>query len=1042
MGFVELRVHGVHGTSPGAMLGVSDSDVAQVAGDQLTGIYRSRAGVLPGRDLESMREHDVSVEAYSWGSLTSGVQGFFGWVKRALWLLLLPFALANLAYWARLQLGEATGTARWGARAVRLSGLLLTVFMVLTPCVVAIDVVGWQCYRYEVPGCTRIPSQLDSLASLTPGQRIALVSLVPILVIALLWFLSRKSLSRYTDVEDPGDQPPSHEAQSVLLDPNLWSAGERTRRLQRLHVTAGLSTVVLFSGAHMARVVTSSAAPYIATTACALLLLIFAALLLLVSHQTDLENAIDPGVSSGAFSRSLRGMEVFGKRVGDRIRASSPKVDLLLLSFAVVVLGGHLAVLAVYNGTVDQSQDFFGHNMWFIAVFVLLTVLHLCVFVGGRMHSLLAVLFVAGVVLGALFLGWLKTQQKLQDGGTLTATGFGVFGFWAVLTSWHFGRCRTDTKDKAWRGAGASVLLAAAAWTGLLFTSSVVVATADYLNGSEHSVADLVTGVAPDKNEKSAPTTLDLDPGTRHAYVATGDVKVENAHLHRNEDAEIVVTSGAIAVDGLSVYVPAGEARTAGFTPLRGTTIVKGASLEGDPRLLVSSSLDISDESVTVEDSCFSRSASTRCTAENGTFQTAGLQQVPQKALVVEPRVGGSVVLKALKPPQQPLVVPQVLIWTPMAQLVWILLVALGILICSLVYRKKVWPHIGQLLPLEEGNRTPGPDNDIPMRDRPACIRARRRAAFAHRAETLLDVVGAITAVIALALIVLASTGGPPWQWSKTEWTRDLATLSMYVMVGISAGLIMLGSQIRRSEKARKAVGIIWDLTTFWPRAAHPLAPPCYAERVIPELHTRLLWALGDSPREETEEPNVVILSGHSQGSLIAIAMASRLSTTILKRVRVITYGSQIRALYGRVFPRVFGPSEIGYEATDGTASLVDAFPDVPRDSIFEVFDPPDPLDESFRGRLRAEGGEWFNLFRRSDPIGWRVFSDVDSSLDIAVPEVPREAFGDPGPTVMTHGGYQHTLAYRTRIHAWTGESLVTDPTGTTDVPPIDGGAP
>ncbi len=156
---VELRVHGVHGTSPGAMLGVGDGEVGQVAGDGLTGLYRVKDGVLPYRSLEGT---GVSVEAYSWGALTSGVQGFFGWVRRVLWLLLLPFALINLAYWARLELGRDTGQARWGARAVRVSGLLLTVFFVLTPCVVAIDLVAWQCYRYAVPGCSQLPTSWTS----------------------------------------------------------------------------------------------------------------------------------------------------------------------------------------------------------------------------------------------------------------------------------------------------------------------------------------------------------------------------------------------------------------------------------------------------------------------------------------------------------------------------------------------------------------------------------------------------------------------------------------------------------------------------------------------------------------------------------------------------------------------------------------------------------------------------------------------------------------------------------------------------------------
>src|SRR5690242_6821599 len=132
---VELRIHGVHGTSPASMLGVEQSDVRQVAGDNLTGLYRSRSGKLPYRDVSGTATDvkHVSVEAYSWGALTSGVRGFLGWLQRALWLFLLPFALANLAYWARLQLDGSKPSARWGARLTRLGALLLTVFLVLTP---------------------------------------------------------------------------------------------------------------------------------------------------------------------------------------------------------------------------------------------------------------------------------------------------------------------------------------------------------------------------------------------------------------------------------------------------------------------------------------------------------------------------------------------------------------------------------------------------------------------------------------------------------------------------------------------------------------------------------------------------------------------------------------------------------------------------------------------------------------------------------------------------------------------------------------------
>ena len=72
-----------------------------------------------------------------------------------------------------------------------------------------------------------------------------------------------------------------------------------------------------------------------------------------------------------------------------------------------------------------------------------------------------------------------------------------------------------------------------------------------------------------------------------------------------------------------------------------------------------------------------------------------------------------------------------------------------------------------------------------------------------------------------------------------------------------------------------------------------------------------------------------------------------------------------------------------------------------------------------------GESPRWVNLFRRTDPIGFRVFSDEDHrGQDTYVAEVPPKAEGDPGPPVMTHGGYPHTIEYRETVAAWTDEQL------------------
>ena len=422
MEIVELRVHGVHGTSPGTMLGLGDSEVGQVAGDKLTGIYRPRKGVdLPYRDLEGT---SVSVEAYSWGALTSGIQGFFGWVKRALWLLLLPFAMANLAYWARLELARPTGQARWGARAVRVSALLLTVFMVLTPCVIAIDMVAWQCYRRGVPGCVRMPEWLDFLATWTSPQRLAAASLVPMLVVAILWLLSKQSLDRYETCGDAierefGDTEP------VLVHPKLWDGLQRTQRLQRLHVSMAIATVIGFSGAHVLYAADGKDVPLVwMTTVVSGLIALKSMLLVCVSHADDLEN----------MRPRDRWAEQFAVGIGDKIRAWPDKVYARLSVMAVVAYVVHVGALWFTGADLEEGIDFFGHNLWFIAVFVLLTVLHLSVFAGGRMPSKYAVAFVvAPVCVGAITAAVLFDQNKFH-GSTLGRAVIVVLVFWAGLT--------------------------------------------------------------------------------------------------------------------------------------------------------------------------------------------------------------------------------------------------------------------------------------------------------------------------------------------------------------------------------------------------------------------------------------------------------------------------------------------------------------------------------------------------------------------------------------------------------------------------------
>ena len=120
-----------------------------------------------------------------------------------------------------------------------------------------------------------------------------------------------------------------------------------------------------------------------------------------------------------------------------------------------------------------------------------------------------------------------------------------------------------------------------------------------------------------------------------------------------------------------------------------------------------------------------------------------------------------------------------------------------------------------------------------------------------------------------------------------------------------------------------------------------------------------------------------------------------------------------------------------------GPTLLGSAFPDV---------DDPDPhagpvLDLTPGPRHLAtlvDEGRWVNLFRRADPLGYRVFSDaIDDRFDRVVMEVPVAAYGDTGPAVLGHSNYQHSPEYRALISTWTSTPWVGPPTSPGAVVPL-----
>jgi hypothetical protein len=130
--------------------------------------------------------------------------------------------------------------------------------------------------------------------------------------------------------------------------------------------------------------------------------------------------------------------------------------------------------------------------------------------------------------------------------------------------------------------------------------------------------------------------------------------------------------------------------------------------------------------------------------------------------------------------------------------------------------------------------------------------------------------------------------------------TAAYATTALGLLI---AGIFLSLFNELRDVDRRRVIGSMWDVATFWPRAAHPFSPPCYAERAVPELTARLQWLTEDKTHS-------VVLVGYSQGSAITFAALMQLGSE-RQRIAYLTCASVVRRLYGRAFPAYFGPDEV-----------------------------------------------------------------------------------------------------------------------------------
>ncbi|MFF4159355.1 hypothetical protein [Streptomyces sp. NPDC001678] len=275
--------------------------------------------------------------------------------------------------------------------------------------------------------------------------------------------------------------------------------------------------------------------------------------------------------------------------------------------------------------------------------------------------------------------------------------------------------------------------------------------------------------------------------------------------------------------------------------------------------------------------------------------------------------------------------------------------------------------------------------------------------------QRALGVFLSLAAVVTVAGVFLFWRPGP-------RLVTGHPTLTLVSNLALSAGflgLLWAGRQAYRNPLFRRTVGIVWDIGTFWPRATHPLAPPCYAERTVPDLLVRLDFLTG--PKEAPPaDRGFVIVSCHSQGTVVGAALVLQSAAKAGTRIRLLTYGCPLTTLFVRFFPAYF----------DGESL----------ERLGGLLTPEGPPADPHRWC-------WRNLYRLSDPIGGWVLEpppkDPGGKLPIDQRLLDPSHFGrrkgNPCyPATLGHSHYFADPAFDETVQAFREGTI---PQGASDLP-------
>ena len=312
-----------------------------------------------------------------------------------------------------------------------------------------------------------------------------------------------------------------------------------------------------------------------------------------------------------------------------------------------------------------------------------------------------------------------------------------------------------------------------------------------------------------------------------------------------------------------------------------------------------------------------------------------------------------------------------------------------------------------------------------------AVLKARESARYAHRAEKMLAalaIFGGVSSAIAFQLSVSIEQVG---QW---DWVAAMLSAGTWVLALVGAGIVAMAAGGGTAGSAARPLGLLWDLMCFLPRAAHPLGPPCYGERVVPELLGRYRFWLTEegtidasNPTELLSSPRRIVVSAHSLGAVLSVSSLLAITNpTARDRISLLTYGVQLRAYFSRFFPELLGAEVLGTRPVLAAGLFTpDPWAKDKAKNSSSATAPPAVRPRSARsvlGGYDPKTRRWISLWRQTDYLGFPVIGYPATDPLYPGTRVLGEWYADEVDdsayllAVLTHGEYPRTRLYEAAL--------------------------